>query len=146
MKRKRAFTMIELMIAIVIVAILASVVAPVVRGRLDRAKWSEAMAGCSTIATAIRAWGAENTEATGEQSVSTIAGLGFQENDLNGKYFVDADYVLEGDGATYNPATNTYSYTIRVTPSQDNAPSSGELTLDQNGDFILKQDGAESKF
>jgi len=58
MKRK-GFTLIELMVVILIVAILAAVLVPMMRGRIDAAKWSEANAACAQIKTAVKAYCAE---------------------------------------------------------------------------------------
>jgi len=41
---ERAFTLVELMVVILIVAILAAVAIPVLRNRVDAAKWSEGKA------------------------------------------------------------------------------------------------------
>jgi prepilin-type N-terminal cleavage/methylation domain-containing protein len=40
-KKKRVFTLIELMVVIMIVAIFAAVTVPILRGRIKQAKWSE---------------------------------------------------------------------------------------------------------
>ena len=56
---KKGFTLVELMVVILIVAILAAVAIPIMRGRVDAAKWSEGKAMMGTIATAIRAYVAE---------------------------------------------------------------------------------------
>ena len=80
MKNTKGFTLIELMIVIVIVAILASVVTPMLRSRVDRAKWSEAMAGCSSIATAYKAYCAENYSNAGAAAAAAIAGTRAHES------------------------------------------------------------------
>lgn len=144
MKRKKGFTMIELMIAIVIVAILASVVAPVMRNRLIRSKWSEGMNGASTIATAIRSWAAENGENPTAPIPSDLLGLGFQAGDLNGKYFNAGAYeVIPGAGTAGDVQ---YTINVKSTGATTKGPQTGSLTLDHNGDFTLDQDGVVSKF
>ena len=40
-KKKRVFTIIELMVILMIVAIFAVVTIPILRGRIKQAKWSE---------------------------------------------------------------------------------------------------------
>ena len=57
---RKGFTLVELMIVILIVAILAAVAIPLMTGRIDAAKWSEAKAAMGTIATGVRAYYAEN--------------------------------------------------------------------------------------
>ena len=52
--RKNAFTLLELLTVIIIAVILASVAIPILRARVDAAKWSEGKAVAGTIAQAIR--------------------------------------------------------------------------------------------
>lgn len=59
MVRLRAFTLMELMVVVIIVAILAAVMIPIMQGRIDSAKWSEGRAMAGTIKTAIKAYYAE---------------------------------------------------------------------------------------
>jgi prepilin-type N-terminal cleavage/methylation domain-containing protein len=84
MKSKRAFTMVELMVVVLIVGILAAVAVPLMSGRVDSAKWSEGKAALGTIASALRAYAAEKGTFTSTPSLSTI---GITDNDLDGTYF-----------------------------------------------------------
>ncbi len=149
--RRNGFTMIELMIVIVIV--------PMLRGRLQRAKWSEGMAGCSAIATSIRSWAAENAHEGGSGTAafpSTVSALGFQTGDLDGKYFEGpdggtglGDYTITGGALSYgDDGAMTFTYTITCAGDSDatTAKPQGSLTLNQGGTFTLTQDGTVSTF
>ena len=59
MKNNKAFTMVELMVVVLIVGILAAVAVPMMTGRIDSSKWSEAKAAMGTIASALRSYAAE---------------------------------------------------------------------------------------
>jgi type IV pilus assembly protein PilA len=136
MINRKGFTLIELMVVIFIVGILAAVAIPIMRGRIDAAKWSEGKAGAGTIRTAIRAVIAEKGNDYGyAANITTLADLGFAAGDLTGKYFADADYafaITDGGGA------NAPTYLITVTPAtQAERPSTpAAMTLDDAGDFV----------
>ena len=133
MEKRKGFTLIELMVVILIVSVLAGVVIPVMQGRIDAAKWSEANAAAGTVRTSIQAYHAEKG-ATASGALSGTLGvaatrllLGFNTSDLTGTYFVPADYTItavDGDGIS----------TITVASSQGNAPS-GSYQLENDGDW-----------
>ena len=113
-RERKGFTLIELMVVILIVGILAAVAIPLMRGRIDSAKWSEGKAMMGTIATALRAYGAENGDAG--PWPPTLVQLAFVTGDLTGTYFVDADFTWAN--ADYVSANNpSLTYTISCTPS-----------------------------
>lgn len=130
MLRKKGFTLIELMVVIMIVGILAAAAVPLMRGRVDSAKWSEANATAGTIRSAVRVYFA----ATGKTDVltklsdsGTQTKLGFTTGDLTGTYFVPGDYEITAVDATGRA-------TVVVTGSQANAPSSPtSMTLSPDG-------------
>jgi len=124
MKSKKGFTLIELMVVILIVGILAAVAIPILRGRIDAAKWSEGKAMMGSIATAIRAYHAE--KGTGGTAPTAIVGtgateLGFLAADLTGTYFTNTQFTMSGvamnplafsiscTNANLNPTTYTLS-------------------------------------
>lgn len=123
----KGFTLIELMVVILIVGILAAASVPMMRGRIDSAKWSEGNATAGTIRSAVRVYFAENGSApTGVMSGSTIQSqLGFTDADLTGTYFVPGDYEITEVNSDGNA-------TVVVTGSQTNAPN-GSKTLSATG-------------
>jgi len=133
---RKGFTLIELMVVIFIVGILAAVAIPIMRGRIDSAKWSEGRAAAGSIRTAIRAAIAEkgNTYAFNTY-VTTLAHLGFATGDLNGKYFPETAYAFTITESA-NPAVQP-TYLITVTsPGTGESPTSPlVVTLDQAGTF-----------
>jgi prepilin-type N-terminal cleavage/methylation domain-containing protein len=131
MNKKKGFTLVELMVVILIVAILAAVAIPILRGRVDAAKWSEGRAMMGTIATAIRAYHAEkgpNGTAPAAIIGSGSTALGFLAADLTGTYFQSGDFSMQV--TNMNPLT----FTVTCTPTGANAPANPPTyTLDQAG-------------
>lgn len=127
--RHKGFTLIELMVVILIVGILAAATIPLMRGRVDSAKWAEANATAGTIKSAVRVYFAEKGEKpTGTMDTTLMTQLGFTEADLNGTYFVYSDYAIESVDDNGNAS-------IKVTSSKDNAPKPKGATK------TLKTDG-----
>ena len=128
MKRRKGFTLIELMVVILIVGILAAVAIPILRGRIDAAKWSEGKAMMGSIGTAIRAYHAEKGPTGAAPTTLSIAptGLGFATGDLDGTYFRDADFSFSVT------AMDPLTFTITCTP--------GSTTLNPTS-YVLSQAG-----
>jgi type II secretory pathway pseudopilin PulG len=119
------------MVVILIVGILAAVAIPLMRGRIDSAKWTEGKAGAGTIATSIRAYAAEKGGA-GAWVNPTLANLGFSASDLQGTYFTSANYSWV---STY-VETATPALTFTITVSKPASITTGTpLTLNHLGVF-----------
>ncbi len=127
-KRTHGFTLVELMVVILIVAILAAVATALLQGRIDEAKWSEASAAAGTIRVAIRTYAAETSIAIAQGLVgkdlgdaNTQALLGFDPQDCEGTYFEPSDYTITSidangigvitvsGGSKANSPTGTYA-------------------------------------
>jgi len=127
MTGRKGFTLIELMVVILIVGILAAASIPLMRGRIDSAKWAEANATAGTIRSAVRVYYAEHGSAPsgGLGVAATRTALGFDEADLTGTYFIPSDYTIVS-------VNSNGQAEIRVQGSQDNAPT-GTKTLTTDG-------------
>jgi prepilin-type N-terminal cleavage/methylation domain-containing protein len=136
MTSRKGFTLIELMVVIFIVGILAAVAIPIMRGRIDAAKWSEGKAAAGSVRTAIRAAIAEKgNDYDFATNVTTLQQLGFATGDLNGKYFLEADYTftITNGGGAVQP---TYLITIGPSTAPEGPTSPASMTLDDTGLFV----------
>ena len=133
MKERKGFTLVELMVVVLIVGILAAVAIPIMRGRIDAAKWSEGKAMMGSISTALRAYHAEKGVTGTTPTTLSVAttGLNFVAGDLTGKYFADADFSVNFAAMGMNPL----AYVITCTPvTQADRPSNpATMTIDQAG-------------
>jgi len=121
MRGARAFTLVELMIVVTIVAILALIAIPLYSANTTAAIMSEGVAGAGTIRTAMRVYLSQQGSFTG----ATIAGLQIGSSDLEGKYFAQADYALSGVSAS--------TYLITAGPPSKTTRTTLHYSLDQNG-------------
>jgi prepilin-type N-terminal cleavage/methylation domain-containing protein len=143
---RKGFTLIELMVVVLIVAVLAAVLVPMMTARLEAARWSEGKAGAGTIATAIRAMAAEAGEG-GESGVTFPTGTPLSTvfvnaQDLEGKYFDNTCYQLSNVALT--PAgTYPVTYTITVlAPGTGAATGAPGASLTWNiSNYTLTEDG-----
>ena len=95
--KKSGFTLVELMVVAIIVAILAAVAIPLMSGNKERAAATEAQAGISTIYTAERVEKAENGSYIVAATPDVLRGI--SADDLQGKYFDHDDYVVTAASA-----------------------------------------------
>ena len=130
--RKAGFTLVELMVVAIIVAILAAVAIPLMSANKKRAAATEGEAGLGTMRSALRAMYAEtssyvltpNGTALGAGAATTIPGI--SAGDLNGKYFQEGDYTIN--------AITASNYTLRVAGSTG-LVSGVTISLTSAGDF-----------
>ena len=149
-KSTAGFTLIELMIVVIIVAVLAAVGIPLMRGNVDRAKLSEADAGLGTIRTAVRSKIAESgAPATTIAGNATRTEFNFKLGDLTGRYFDDNDYsyTLTTNATATAPAV----YCISVTGGGSNTETGATAkkaadvsgmtrSMNQDGDIFTSAD------
>jgi len=134
MKTRIAFTLIELMVVVLIVAVLAALLIPMFTARLEAARWSEGKAAMGALATAVRAMAAESDETTGGLSTNPLDYL--TAGDLQGKYFNSECYSF-AIAPTYTPtAAYPVIYTIRCeAPDIEHFPTIAAWQLDHMGNW-----------
>ena len=136
--RKRGFTLVELMVVAVIVAILAAVAIPLMSANKSRAIMTEAEAGLGMLRSSLRTLYAEtsaynkdrNGNAISTGSITNIPGVNV--NDLTGRWFNAPAYTLSAVGAS--------TFTVTATGNNSTAPNASDVaglvvTLDDTGTF-----------
>ena len=130
------FTLIELMVVAIIVAILAAVAIPLMSANRKRAMSTEGDAGLGMLRSSLRAMYAEtgsylltpsgsNMVPAANYPAVNIPGVG--QSDLDGKYFQHGDYYyISGD---------TNHYTVSVVGNATSAVAGVTITLNQDGNF-----------
>lgn len=128
-KEQQAFTLVELMVVILIVGVLAAASIPILRGRIDSAKWAEANSAAGMIRNAAKVHYAQTgVMITGSlANASVLNALAIKVGDLTGTYFVASDYTIDS-------VNSSGIATITVKGSLPKAPT-GSKTLKPNGDW-----------
>ena len=131
MESRKGFTLVELMVVILIVGILAAVAIPIMRGRIDSAKWSEGRSMMGTVASAIRAYCAERDAAPTEGLFAAWGTqLGFRDEDFDGTYFDSDMFSIE---CSYDP-NDAPALQFEITGTNDDL-TPGWYTLDHDGNW-----------
>lgn len=133
MKSRKGFTLVELMVVILIVGILAAVAIPIMRGRIDAAKWSEGKAIMGTIATAIRAYAAEkDVDGNYGAGLPTMTELGFAAGDFTGTYFDETNFSWTTEFVDGRDPELTFTITATAGTG---ISSPTQVTLDNTGEW-----------
>jgi prepilin-type N-terminal cleavage/methylation domain-containing protein len=130
MKRtRRAFSMVELMVVVLIVGILVSAAIPMMKGRTDASKWSEAKTTMGTIATALRAYGSERGSFA---SAPSLAEVGILNGDLDGTYFSHGAYAITSASASNGQTSFVITCKVADSTRADVPTSPAGMTLTCN--------------
>jgi len=122
--------MVELMVVVLIVGILAAVAIPLMSGRIDASKWSEAKAAMGTIASALRSYAAEK----GSFASATFSQIGLTDNDLDGTYFTHGAYAITSAVASNGQVSFVITCTAASSGRTDKPSTPAVMTLTCNSD------------
>ncbi len=115
-QKKSGFTLVELMVVAIIVAILAAVAIPLMSGNTERAMMTEAQTGCSAVADQVRLYFVEHNSAP-----ANLAALsGIAANDLLGTYF---------DTYELGTVTDQNNFTVTATGRSGGDADGKQLTM-----------------
>lgn len=126
---KAGFTLVELMMVAIIVAILAAVAIPLMVGSKNRAIATEAQTGLGTVRHALDVYkvqyGAYPVSEQGKD-LNQITVLTVKPGDLDGKYFRTDGYVL---------TTVTASNFLITATGYTNGAAGKTVTMDERGEW-----------
>jgi type II secretory pathway pseudopilin PulG len=124
------------MLTVLIISILAAAIIPLMRGRVESARWSEGKAIMGTIAVSIRAYAAEHGD-FGSYGVDlpSITELGFFASEFTGTYFTASNFTwtTSFDHAADPPLT----FTITADNTGTGIHTPTQITLDHTGKWIV---------
>jgi type IV pilus assembly protein PilA len=125
----RGFTVVELMVVVLIIGVLSVAAIPLMKGRTDASKWSEAKTAMGTIATALRTYGCEKGDFLGAPSLEQI---GILDGDLDGTYFSHDAYAITSASASNGLTSFVITCTAADSARPDVPSSPAVMTLTCN--------------
>ena len=126
MRSRKGFTLIELMVVVLIVAVLAALVVPLLLSRVEKARYSEGKAIASQIATAVRTFAVETETTPVPPAPNLVTDLGFKSNELDAKWFRQTSMTV---GSVLVNADGSMNYVITLPPVDATKLTRGSLVL-----------------
>jgi prepilin-type N-terminal cleavage/methylation domain-containing protein len=138
-RTRSGFTLVELMVVAIIVAILAAVAIPLMSGNKKRAMATEAESALGTLRTQLRVMYAETgtyaTNNNGAQVTTVWQIPGVNMSDLDGKYW-------ETNAYSFVSAPSNTTYQLRASGNATGCdPALGGVTITLNQDGVFNRTG-----
>jgi type II secretory pathway pseudopilin PulG len=105
------------------------VAVPLMSGRIDSSKWSEAKSAMGTIASALRSYAAEKGTFT---SAPALADIGLTNNDLDGTYFTHDAYAITSASASGSQVSFVITCTAASSTRSGKPTTPAVMTLTSN--------------
>ena len=143
MHKNKGFTMVELLVVLVIVAILAAVATPVYLANIQRARASEAIAAMSLVRQAQRDYRVNHVSYYDVAADKVQNSLPEKAVDTTNGHLNSADVTAGTDGLAVDAGTAQYfsnkAYTVDAVDQ-----ASGRFTTPGPVDFVIAVDGSQS--
>ena len=125
--QERAFTLVELLVVIVVIAILAAITLNIAGGVNQKATMDKARAEIAAISNALEQYKSVNDTYPPAGTSNTVP------LDLIEPFYQATKYLTNGSGQLMDPYDNAYKYKV----PGDNKPASFDLwTTDRNGNTL----------
>jgi prepilin-type N-terminal cleavage/methylation domain-containing protein len=133
MVKRKGFTVVEILVVVLIVGVLLAIAVPIMRGRVDAAKWVEGRTMAENLARSLRQYAQEQgTKGSYGEGQPSLTELGHSTADLTGNYFDYTNFTWITDYQEGRQPPLDFSITVSA-PEGISSPS--VMTLDNKDEW-----------
>jgi len=133
MLNRKAFTVVEIFVVVLIVGVLLAIAVPIMRGRIDAARWVEGRTMAENLARSLREYAQEQgTQGSYGEGQPSLTQMGLSTGDLTGHHFEYTNFFWTTDYQDGRQPPLNFSITVTA-PEGISSPS--VMTLDNKDEW-----------